>query len=251
MINFLNTVLNDVSLIVDIIYDDKKIELWLKRNCQKLNGDILTVYDIIENKEYHLQNHNTVLERVVTHSCGIWNDNYESYNTYLKNNIENIKNNNKWFDARCETVLPYSRIMDNTFENMQICKSGHAKLYLTEMEHMKVFNITDLSGWINNDLSVIHKMCASYYDILNKHGNNIIKKLQIEKQQFTEIDDFESVEEIDIIIDMIQDVIDSKIYDKVLSGDIVYSTIADFINDMKKQWPPILLPVPHHFKVYD
>jgi hypothetical protein len=250
MINFLNTILHDISVVVDIVHDDKKIELWLKTKCQKLNGDILTVYDIIDNKEYYINN-NTTIERFTTNGCDIWNDLHESYSDYLRKNRKKIINNNKWFDARCETVLPYSRIMDNTFENMQICKSGHAELYLTEMEHMRVFNIKDLSGWINNDLSVIHKMCDSYYDILNKHGNNIIKKLQIEKQQFTEIDDSESVEEIDIIIDMIQDVIDSKIYDKVISGDIVYSSIADFINDMKKQWPPILLPVPHHFNVYD
>ena len=244
MINFLNTILNDVSMIVDIIQDDKKIELWLKNKCQKLNGDILTVYDIIENKEYHIQNDNTSLEKVVTYDCRIWNDLYESYDDYLKNNLKKIDNNNKWFDARCETVLPYSRIMDNTFENMQICKNGEATLYINEMERMKVFNITDLSGWIRDDLSVIYKMCDSYYDILNRHGNSVIEKLQIEKQHFTQINDIEGVEEIDIIIGMIYDVINAKQYDKVLSGDVTYSSISQFIDDMRKQWPPILLPVP-------
>ncbi len=244
MINFLNIVLNDMSMIVDVIYDNKKTQLWLKHKCQKLNGNILTVYDIIENKEYYLQNNNTSLERFITYGCGLWNEQHEAYNDYLKKNIENIKKNNKWFDARCEKVLPYSRIMDNTSENMQICKNGEATLYINEMERMKVFNITDLSGWIRDDLSVIHKMCDSYYDILNRHGNSVIEKLQIEKQHFTQINDIEGVEEINIIIGMIHDVINAKQYDKVLSGDVTYSSISQFIDDMRKHWPPILLPVP-------
>ena len=240
MINFLNTILNDMSIMVDMIEKDKKVQLWLKHKCQKLNGDVLTVTDSIDNKKYYLKN-DTILERYITYGCGLWNDLHESYDDFLKNNLENINGNNQWFDSRCETILPHFQSIDHTFENFQICKTQLVSSYENEMSLLKIFGIGNLSGWINNDLSLIPQICNSYYDVLNEHAQNAIDKLEIEKQNFSEIDD---IEEIDIIITMVEDSINSKQYDTVLSGEISYSSISDLLDTMRKQWPPILLPVP-------
>ena len=240
MINYLNTVLNDMSIMVDIIEKDEKIQLWLKHKCQKLNGDVLTVTDSIDNKKYYLKN-DTILERYITYSCGLWNDLHESYDDFLKNNLKNINDNNQWFDNRCKIILPYLKTIDNTFENLQICKTLNV---IDEINLLKIFGIGNLSGWINNDLSLIPQICNSYYDVLNKHAQNAIDKLEIEKQHFMKTDDTEGVEEIDIIITMIQDSINPKQYDAVLSGQILYSSISNLMDDMRKNWPPILLPVP-------
>lgn len=240
MINFLNTLLNDMSIMVDIIEKDKKVQLWLKHKCQKLNGDVLTVTDSIDNKKYHLKN-DTIFERYLTYGCSLWNDLHDSYDVFLKNNLKNINDNNQWFDSRCETILPYLKTIDNTFENLQICKTEHVTY---EINLLKIFGIGNLSGLINNDLSLIPQICNSYYEVLSKHAQNAIDKLEIEKQHFIETDDVESVEEIDIITTMVKDSINLKQYDNVLSGKISYSSLSDLLDTMRKQWPPILLPVP-------
>jgi hypothetical protein len=152
---------------------------------------------------------------------------------------EEIKADYEKLLPNADTIEDFNDYFFNENINLPSALGWAVALQINQMKH---FGITDFEGWMDDRLSVLQlqQMCNAYYDMLTQSKKDAIEKLNVEKKEFIEIADAESVEEIDIIISMIQEA-SANIVEFMPNTDL---TVSQLVNDMRKQWPPILLPVP-------
>jgi hypothetical protein len=210
---------------------DKKRCFFVKANDQVvLENDTLSFRDFIEDKKYTLQNDAAIVK--INANGDVLPTFIESKNYYdfVVSKQKDIKLNNDRFDVEFNEYKELSKNIDKTDDNFQVLKLYKPEKIITVINKL---GITDLANYYAGGERAASVLRSRSIDLLNTTSLNAKKNLTIEREQFLSDGDMDSVEEIDIIIEMI---------DK----EVTSTTFCNLscIEDIYTQWPPILLPVP-------
>ena len=232
-INYIGQILTTTSLVFETICNDKKQCFFVKAgDIITLTEDTLTFKDYIEDIEYTLNNSFTFLR------IGAKGDVIPSfiesaaYKQYVESNNEQITINNSRFLQWFDELKVFYNYTDHDEENLYTYKTQTDTITLMRM---RSYGISDLVGFINETPEVIAKIKTNCYVFLKEKAQQSIKELEIEKTKFKLEEDLDSIEEIDIIIEMINDTV----------KETSFESIED-IEDAAALWPPILLPTPFY-----
>ena len=232
-INYIGQILTTTSLVFETICDDKKQCFFVKAgDIITLTEDTLTFRDYIEDREYTLRNNVTFLRICAKGDVIPSFIESAAYGDYIESNKEQIINNNRrflqWF-SEIEVYYPY---VDHDEDNLYTFKT---QTDIKTVMCMKSFGITDLLGYINQTPKVLSQIKANCYVFLKERADQAIKELELERAKFITENDSDSIEEIDIIIEMIKDTVNTTSFESL-----------EDIEDAIKLWPPILLPAPFY-----
>lgn len=232
-INYIGQILTTTSLVFETICNNKKQCFFVKAgNIITLNEDILVFKDYIEDKEYTLD-HNTTFLRICAKGDVIPSFiESAAYNDYIESNKEQIINNNKRFLQWFDELKKYYACVDHDEDNLYAFKT---QTDIKTVMCMKSFGVTDLLGYINQTPKVLSQIKDNCYVFLKERAQHAVKELELERVKFIAESDFDSIEEIDIIIEMINDTVNTTSFESLES-----------LEDAAKLWPPILLPTPFY-----
>lgn len=230
-INYLGQILTTTTLIFQVKIQNEKQCFFVKANDQiVLKDDTLSFRDYIENKKYTLDN-NTVVGKITVNGDVLPSFfESENYSEFVAAKCDEIKLNNERFDIEFEEYEKLSKNIDKTNESLQVLKFHKPEKIITVINKL---GITDLASYYAGGKQAASVLRARSVDLLNTAASNAKKNLKAEREQFLSTGDTDSVEEIDIILEMI----DSEV------RSTTFSTLS-CIEDIYTQWPPILLPVP-------
>lgn len=230
-INYLGQILTTTTLIFQVKIQNQKQCFFVKANDQvALKDNTLTFRDFIEDKKYTLDS-DTVIGKI-TANGDVLPSFLESknYSEFVAAKCDEIKLNNERFDIEFEEYEKLSKNIDKTNKSLQVLKFHKPEKIITVINKL---GITDLASYYAGGEQAASVLRARSVDLLNTAASNAKKNLKAEREQFLSTGDTDSVEEIDIILEMI----DSEV------RSTTFSTLS-CIEDIYTQWPPILLPVP-------
>lgn len=232
-INYIGQILTTTSLVFETICDDKKQCFFVKAgDIITLTEDTLTFRDYIEDREYTLD-HNATFLRICAKGDVIPSFvESAAYNDYIESNKEQIIINNKRFLQWFDELKKYYGFVDQDEENLYTFKT---QTDTSTVMCMKSFGVTDLLGYINQTPKVLSQIKDNCYAFLKERAQQAIKELESERVKFINENDFDSIEEIDIIKEMINDTVNTTSFESL-----------EDLKDAAKLWPPILLPAPFY-----
>lgn len=232
-INYIGQILTTTSLVFETVHNDKKQCFFVKvGDTITLTEDVLTFKDYIEDKEYTLDS-NTVFLRICAKGDVIPSFiESAAYSDYVKSNSDQIISNNKRFLQWGKELKKYYPFVDLDEENLYLFKT---QTDTRAVMCMRSFGVTDLIGYINQTPKVLSQIKNNCYTFLKEKADQSIKELELERDKFITENDSDSIEEIDIIIEMIKDTVDGTSFESL-----------ENLEDAAKLWPPILLPTPFH-----
>jgi len=105
--------------------------------------------------------------------------------------------------------------------------------YLSDILESLDISVSDYSSMSDSDLMSTAR--DRWLNIINEYNNNALKSLEKERVLASDNDDDETIEEIDIITQMLHDL--------PIECENALKTI-DSIDDIARYWPPLLLPGP-------
>jgi arginyl-tRNA synthetase len=193
------------------------------------NGNLL-VKDYIADKTYFLPN-SSFITRVEARDevCPPYGHDID-YLKYKVKRRQKIERNNSILKEEFDTVKSLVEFIDKTEENLFLLKVDRP---FDLIQSMRNFGITDLYGFSKNTEEVITQIKNKCLKLMRDAADEAILKLNIERDKFLAESDLDSVEEVDLIIQMI-------------SNEVTVTTFEDLQKpeDIYALWPPILLPVP-------
>ena len=230
-INYIGQILTTTSLIFETVCGNKRQCFFVKAGDNiNLTADSLTFNDYIEDKEYTLDN-NVTFSRLYAKGDVI--PSYiesATYNDYIQSNKDQIINNNKRFIEWFDELKEYYPFVDRDEENLYTFKT---QTDTRTIMCMKSFGVTDLLGYINQTPKILSQIKDNCYIFLKGRADQAIKELELERAKFIIEQDQDSIEEIDIIIEMINETVNTTSFESI-----------EELSDAAKLWPPILLPAP-------
>ena len=230
-INYIGQILTTTSLIFETVCGNKRQCFFVKAGDNiNLTADSLTFNDYIEDKEYTLD-HNVTFSRLCAKGDVI--PSYiesVTYNDYIQSNKDQIINNNKRFIEWFDELKEYYPFVDRDEENLYTFKT---QTDTRTIMCMKSFGVTDLLGYINQTPKILSQIKDNCYIFLKGRADQAIKELELERAKFIIEQDQDSIEEIDIIIEMINETVNTTSFESI-----------EELSDAAKLWPPILLPAP-------
>jgi hypothetical protein len=230
-INYIGQILTTTSLIFETVCGNKRQCFFVKAGDNiNLTADSLTFNDYIEDKEYILD-HNVTFSRLCAKGDVI--PSYiesATYNDYIQSNKDQIINNNKRFIEWFDELKEYYPFVDRDEENLYTFKT---QTDTRTIMCMKSFGVTDLLGYINQTPKILSQIKDNCYIFLKGRADQAIKELELERAKFIIEQDQDSIEEIDIIIEMINETVNTTSFESI-----------EELSDAAKLWPPILLPAP-------
>lgn len=230
-IQYLGQILTTTTLVFHAKVQGEKQCFFVKANDRVvIEDDRLSFRDYIEDREYTLDS-NAVIGRITANGdvlpTFLESSNYSDFAALKR---EEIKLNNDRFDIEFEEYKKLSENIDKTKECFEVLKLYKPEKIITVINKL---GITDLASYYAGGEQAASVLRARSVDLLNTTASNAKKNLKAEREQFLSTGDTDSVEEIDIILEMIDSEVKST----------TFSTLS-CIEDIYTQWPPILLPVP-------
>jgi hypothetical protein len=230
-INYVGQILTTTSLVFEAKIQDERYCFFVKAGDQVVVSDeALSFRDYIENKKYTLDTNTTIVK--ITVNDDVLPTFLESvdYSNFVASKQVQIKNNNKIFSKEFKEYKKLSKNIDKTNESFQVLKLHKPEKIITVINKL---GITDLANYYAGGEKAALVLRDRSKDLLYTTSLNAKKNLNEEKKKFLLDGDMDSVEEIDIILEMIDKEVNST----------SFSTLS-CIEDIYTQWPPILLPVP-------
>ena len=230
-VGYINTILTTTSIIFNTKIDDTPYCFYVEMGNSKLDeNNNLIVKDYIADKTYFVPG-SSFISRVETRDevCPPYGHDID----YLKFKVRQrhkIERNNSIFKQEFNIVKSLAEFIDKTEENLFLLKVDRP---FDLIQSMKSFGITDLYGFSKNTEEVITQIRNKCLELMKVAAIEAIQKLNIERDKFLAENDLDSVEEVDLIIQMINDEVKVTTFDDLQKPEDVYTL-----------WPPILLPVP-------
>jgi len=193
------------------------------------NGNLL-VKDYIADKTYFLPN-SSFITRVEARDevCPPYGHDID-YLIYKVKRKRKIERNNSILKEEFDAVKKVVEFIDKTEENLFLLKVDRP---FDLIQSMRNFGITDLHSFSKNTEEVITQVKNKCLELMKGAAVEAIQKLNIERDKFLAENDSDSVEEVDLIIQMINDEVKVTTFEDLQKPEDVYTL-----------WPPILLPVP-------
>jgi len=232
-IRYINDALCINSCFVCFVNDEVKYNLLVKKNTQQLiNENTLHLIDYVENKSYYVTFPDTKIYYIKTFFGNSYYDSttmdlHECCEKYADDIIENELR----FDSHVKKVSDYFHLIDDQQANINRLKDYVDETVLHTME---AFGIKDLSAYLDKTPEILQQIKNRGWHLLLQQYDNAVEKLKAESVNFQKAGDLDSVEEIDIIIEMLNDAV---------KNDTLFDSAKD-VADIYKLWPPILLPGP-------
>lgn len=232
-INYIGQILTTTSLVFETVHDDKKQCFFVRAGDGiTLTDNTLTFKDYIEDKKYTL-NDNVIFSRICARGDVIPSFvESANYKDYIRSKKQEIISNNTRFLLWFNELKEYYRFVDHDEDNLYLFKT---QLDTKTVMCMKSFGVTNLTGYINRTSEIISQIKNNCYVFLREKADQAIKELNKEKERFIIEEDTDSVEEIDIIIEMINGTVNTTSFE-----------CLENLEDAAKLWPPILLPAPFY-----
>lgn len=230
-INYIGQILTTTSLVFETICNGKKQCFFVKAGDNIiLTSDSLKFNDYIEDKEYTLD-HNFTFTRLCAKGDVIPSFiESAAYNDYIESNKDQIIKNNERFLKWFNELKEYYPFVDRDEENLYTFKT---QTDTRAVMCMKSFGITDLLGYINQTPEILTQIKDNCYIFLKERADQAVKELEVERAKFILEEDHDSIEEINIIIEMINETVNTTSFESI-----------EELGDAAKLWPPILLPTP-------
>ena len=230
-INYVGQILSTTSLIFEVEQFDKKQCFYVRAGDEiVLTNTELSFRDYIEDKIYKLDDNATIVK--IGAKGDVLPSFLESvnYKEFVESKKEQINNNNdrqqEWF----EDFLKYFPLINHNEDNIYLFKT---QSNVNKIKSMCSFNIRELSEFINQTPEIIATVKNNCYIFLKEKAIEAIEELNNERQKFIIEQDQDSVDEIDIIIEMINETVSVTSFESM-----------EELSDAVKLWPPILLPTP-------
>lgn len=226
---YINQILSTSSLKFKTLINEEPYLFFVKTGDSSIDvNDNLVINDCIEDKTFIIPCSSVIFE---AHGRDdIFHHKDSDYDSFVKSNIEKIRRNNKVFEEEFEGYIKLAKNIDNTSECLQILKLHRPEKIITVMN---MLGITDLASYYAGGERAASVLRSRSLELLSNAAINAREKLNLEKEKFLLENDLDSVEEIDIILDMIDNEVSSTTFETI-----------SCIEDIYTQWPPILLPVP-------
>lgn len=230
-VNYIGTILKTTSIKLLGFYNDVEYIFLVQAGNVSVNNDTIEIYDYVEDQWFSLSDDSFKIQTIYTHKRVLPSyPEFENYEDYISTYQDLIEQNNDIYLVEFQAKKDNLKYIDTQRVNLNILKNG---LPIGDIFLMKQFNITDLSAFQRRTDEVIEHMRCVCMEKLQETGDIAISNLLIEKEKFVLENDIDSIEEVDIIIDMIKEAIDNTSVE-------TFQTIKDIYT----LWPPILLPVP-------
>lgn len=230
-VRYIGTILQTTSIKLHGIYNDIDYIFLIQAGKVTICEDAINVYDYVEDQWFNLSDNNLKIQTVyVYRSILPTYPQIENYDEYIATRQDLIDQNNEQYLVEFQTKKDSLKYIDTQRVNLNILKNG---LPIYDIFVMKQFNITNLTAFQQCTEEVISHMKSVCLQKLQQAGDTAVSNLLIERKKFTLENDVDSIEEVDIIIDMINEAIKTTSFETLQT-----------INDVYTLWPPILLPVP-------
>lgn len=229
-VGFLHTLITTSSVIFYANIDNTSFCFYVQKGDAKLEESDLIVKDYIASKTYTIPSSAIITEIHVRDEIIPPYGKEIDYASYSARRSKKIDRNNSILKREFDQVKTMAELIDKTEENLYLLKSERP-FHL--IQTMKNFGISDLIGFSKNSKSVINDIKTKCLLSVQEAAKEAITKLNEEKKKFLLEEDLDSVEEVDLIIQMINDEVKTTTFESLEKPEDVYSL-----------WPPILLPVP-------
>ena len=230
-VSYIGTILQTTSIKLHGIYNDIDYIFLIEAGKVELSDQTVHVYDYVEEQWFDLTDTNFKIQTIyVYRSILPTYPQIDNYNEYITTRQDIIKQNNELYLIDFQAKKDSLKYIDTQRVNLNRLKDG---LPTKDIFVMKQFNITDLNAFQQRHDEIIDYMRDMCVEKLQHTGDIAIANLLTEREKFTLENDIDSIEEVDIIIDMIKDAINATSFETFQTIEDVYTL-----------WPPILLPVP-------
>jgi hypothetical protein len=230
-VGFIHTIITTTSIIFYTELDTIPHCFYVEMGNSKLDeNNNLIVKDYIASKTYTIPSNSVITGVHVRDEVIPPYGQVVDYLTYKVKYRRKIDRNNSILKKEFDQVKSMIEFIDNTDDNLFLLKNERP-FHL--IQAMKNFEITDLVGFSKNTESVIADIKVKCLSLMHEAAKDAIQKLNTEKEKFLLENDLDSVEEVELIIQMINDEIKTTTFEFLETPDDIYTL-----------WPPILLPVP-------
>jgi len=230
-VGYIHTIVTTTNVIFHVELESKPHCFYVTMGNTKLdeNGNLL-VKDYIADKTYFLPN-SSFITRVEARDevCPPYGHDID-YLIYKVKRKRKIERNNSILKEEFDAVKKVVEFIDKTEENLFLLKVDRP---FDLIQSMRNFGITDLHSFSKNTEEVITQVKNKCLELMKGAAVEAIQKLNIERDKFLAENDSDSVEEVDLIIQMINDEVKVTTFEDLQKPEDVYTL-----------WPPILLPVP-------
>lgn len=230
-VNYVGQILTTTSLIFETVKEDKQQCFYVNAgDGVVLSNNTLTFNDYIEGIQYNIDNTYTFTK--ISAKGDVIPSFVESaaYNDYVGSKRKQININNERFLKWFEELKKFYPFIDKDEDNIYNFKTQTNTKTLVSM---KSFDVTSLYDYINNTDKAIEQIKSKCLSLMNDAAKEAFSKLNVEREKAILENDLDSVEEIDLIIQMINDEIQTTTFETLKKPEDVYTL-----------WPPILLPCP-------
>jgi hypothetical protein len=230
-VGFIHTILTTTSLIFKTNIDNSEYCFYVESGNSKLDdGGNLTIKDCIADKTYFLPNSSFISQvEARDEVCPPYGQNIDYLSFKVQNRIK-IANNNKIFKEEFRQIREFLADIDITEKNLYILKD---KKPIKLIETMKHYESRDLEAFYEGGDKMAEILKQKCLSLVQETAKDAIEKLNIEREKFLSEGDSESVEEVDLIIEMIKQEVEATTFETLKTIDDIYTL-----------WPSILLPVP-------
>jgi hypothetical protein len=230
-VGYIHTIATTTNVIFHVEIENKPHCFYVEYGNTKLDvNNNLLVKDYIADRTYFLPN-SSFITRVEARDevCPPYGHDID-YLKYKVKRRQKIDRNNSILKEEFDAVKKVVEFIDKTEENLFLLKVDRP---FDIIQSMRSFSITDLLGFTKNAEEVITQIKGKCLQLMNDAAKEAILKLKAEREKFLAENDLDSVEEVDLIIQMIKDEVKVTTFEDLQKPEDVYAL-----------WPPILLPVP-------
>ena len=230
-VNYIGTILKTTSIKLLGFYNDAEYIFLIQAGKVEIDSNIVKIYDYVEDQWFNLTDENFRVQTIYVHKRVLPSyPEFENYSDYILTCQDLINQNNELYLVEFQAKKDNLEYIDTQRVNLNILKNG---LPIGDIFLMKQFNITDLSAFQRRTDGIIDHMRGICVEKLQQTGDIAISNLLTEREKFALESDTDSIEEVDIIIDMIREAVNTTSFETFQTIEDVYTL-----------WPPILLPVP-------
>jgi hypothetical protein len=233
-INYIGQILTTTSLIFEVDNNGKLRAFCVKGDSgATIEDNNLIFTDYIEDRSFSLPS-DTLF--VAVHAKGDVLPSFlesANYVDYIASKQEQIDANNKlqqvWFDK----LKKYFEFIEHDERNLYFFKTEVISSILPQIPCMNSFGVKDLYRYIKCQSELMPQIKSNCLSILKDQATRAINDLESERQKFIIEGDQDSIEEIDVIVEMINEAVNDTSFESIV-----------VLDDAAKLWPPILLPAP-------
>ena len=230
-VSYIGIITQTTSIYLYGVYNNEDYVFLIQAGDVKVENGIVSIHDFAEQQWFDLTDDNFSISSIRAGVMVL--PTYHELQNYDKFTVEratDIKTSNDELYKQFQVKKDNIRYVDKQRHNINSLKHH---IRVMDIFVMKQFGITDLGAFQQRTEDIITHMISVCSTKLQQTGKLAISKLLVEREKFLQEGDTDSIEEVDIIIDMINEAVDTTSFE-------TFQTIDDIYNI----WPPILLPVP-------